>query len=193
MHLVIYGPEGSGKGTQAKLLSKKLNLPIITTGDLVRKEAQNSRSYLGEAARRALLEGRYLADKDIYLLISKRLKSPSVKKGFILDGFPRTINQAIFLEKIVSGQGYRIDKFIYLRLSDKAAVARLKKRKRKAFLGSTVLHDDPKKVITRLKSYRKMEKEILEYYRKKNIVLEIDASSSIEEVFKDIVENLCFL
>lgn len=189
MHLVVYGPEGSGKGTQAHLLSEKLKLPLITTGDLVREAAKDDKNYLSEIAKQALTNGKYLTDKDICLLLSEKLEKPGIMKGFILDGFPRTISQALFLGKVLSKKG-GIDKFIYLRLSDKQAIERLKKRKRIAFEGSKVLHDDPQKVRRRLESFRKMEKEILDFYEKQNLVLEIDASLSIEEIFNNIIKGL---
>jgi adenylate kinase len=189
MRLIIYGPEGSGKGTQAHLLSEKLKLPVITTGDLVREAAEKDKGYLGKAARRVLTSGEYLNDKDVNLLLSKKLENPLIKKGFILDGFPRTIGQAIFFDKIVSKMG-GIDRFIYLCLSDTHAVDRLVKRKRKAFGGSKVLHDDPQKIRKRLESFRRMEKKILDFYKKKKVVLEIDGSSSVAKVFEDIRKGM---
>lgn len=190
MHLVFYGPEGSGKGTQAKLLSDELGLPLFTAGDLVRQEAANNKSALSEMCRKVLSEGKYLPDKQINLLLARKLTSEKARRGFILDGFPRTIEQAKFLDEVLQKIGIALDKFIYLRLSDAEAVKRLAKRKRTLFGGSKILHDAPERVKQRLNVYRKKEGDVLRFYRQKNITLQVDASKKINEVFDDIVSGL---
>ncbi len=190
MHLVFYGPEGSGKGTQAKLLSEKLGVPILTAGDLVRHEAESSKSALGDICRKVLSEGKYLPDKQINLLLARKLTSEKESKGFILDGFPRTFEQAKFLEKVLHKVGTKLDKFIYLKLSDDEAVKRLAKRKRTLFGGSNINHDTPQRVKQRLNVYRKKEKDVLRFYRPKNITLQVDASKKVNEIFDDIVSGL---
>jgi len=190
MHLVFYGPEGSGKGTQAKLLSEKLGVPILTAGDLVRHEAESSKSALGDMCRKVLSEGKYLPDKQINLLLARKLTSEKESKGFILDGFPRTFEQAKFLEKVLHKVGTKLDKFIYLKLSDDEAVERLAKRKRTLFGGSNINHDTPQRVKQRLNVYRKKEKDVLRFYRPKNITLQVDASKKVNEIFDDIVSGL---
>lgn len=190
MHIVIYGPEGSGKGTQAKLLGEKLNTPVYTTGDLVREAAQKDKSELGDICRKVLSEGKYLPDDKVSLLILGKLKGSEAKKGFVLDGFPRTVGQAQFLEKLTNEEGFDIDRFIYLKLSDEESVKRLVKRKRILFGGSNILHDDPERVKQRLLVYRKNEKEVLKFYEIRNLVLEVDAGQTVEKVFSDIVLGL---
>lgn len=190
MHLAFYGPEGSGKGTQAKLLSDKLGLPLFTAGDLVRQEAANNKSALSEMCRKVLSEGKYLPDKQINLLLARKFTSEKACRGFILDGFPRTFEQAKFLDEVLQKAGKALDKFIYLRLSDAEAVKRLAKRKRTLFGGSKILHDAKERVKQRLNVYRKKEKDVLRFYRQKNITLQVDASKKINEVFDDIVSGL---
>ncbi len=190
MHIIIYGPEGSGKGTQAKLLSKKLKLPIFTAGDLVRNEATNDKGRLGHAAKLALTSGQYLSDKDMFSLLQKQLATREAKTGFILDGFPRTKEQARSLLKEIDKLGFQIDKLIYLKLSDKEAKGRLLKRKRPLFAGSKLLHDTPERIEKRLKTYRALEKEVIRLFRKKNLLLTVDGSNTPEEVFKDILIGL---
>ena len=85
MHIVFFGPEGSGKGTQAKLLSDKLGLPILTSGDLVRDAATNDRGIIGEVCRQALSEGKYVADSEMFVLWKHRLKQPDALGGWIMD------------------------------------------------------------------------------------------------------------
>lgn len=190
MHIILYGPEGSGKGTQAKLLSEKYHVPIYTSGDLVRETAVKDKTELGDVCRKALTDGTYVPDKEMFQLWENRLKTREAKKGFILDGFPRNIIQAVFLIDKITGYGYGIDKAVYLKLSDEDAVARLSKRHRSLFPGSTVNHDDPVRVRQRLASYRLKEKDLLEFFRKKNLLLAVDASGSVEEVSGRIEEGL---
>lgn len=190
MHLIIYGPEGSGKGTQAELLSKQLKLPIYTSGDLVRERAKNDPGRLGDVCRQALKEGKYVKDEDMFLLWGNILKSDEAKKGFILDGFPRTLSQAKFLLLETNKNGYSVDKVIFLNLTDEVSIERLSKRARKLFEGSSINHDDPERVKARLNIYRKEEKPLLEFFRGKGMLLEIDASGTIEKIQKEIFDKL---
>lgn len=190
MHLVIYGPEGSGKGTQAKLLSEKLALPIYTSGDLVREVAASKSERIGKACREALRTGKYVSDRQMFVLWGKKLETKEAKKGFILDGFPRNINQVKFLMKTVARYGYSLERVIYLKLNDEEALERLAKRHRPLYSGSTIDHDDPERVRKRLKIYRQEEEKALDFFRKENLLLEVDADKSISEVFDEIVERL---
>lgn len=190
MYFVLYGPEGSGKGTQAKLLGEKLKLPVYTTGDLVREAAANDKTVLGDMCRKVLTEGKYLPDEEVSQLVSKKITGSEAKKGFVLDGFPRSLNQAKFLDETMKKGGLNLSRLIYLKLSDDEAIKRLSKRKRTLFAGSNILHDDPQRVKARLSVYHKNEKEILDFYRKKNLILEADAQQSVEDVFADIVSGL---
>jgi len=189
MHLIIYGPEGSGKGTQAQILSRELNLPVLTSGDLVRKAAEmNNR--IGRICRLALESGSYVQDDIMYQLWRDKLKEPQSKKGFILDGFPRNINQAEFLVSYVDKIGYAIDEFIYLNISDNEAYDRLIIRKRKLFPGSRISHDTPGRIRKRLKEYRQMEQELVNYFKNLGILLQVEGNRSVEEVSQAILDFL---
>lgn len=190
MHLVIYGSEGSGKGTQARLLSQKLGIPIYTSGDLVRAEAAKEKGALGDVCRQALSGGTYVTDAHMFLLWGNKLKSEEAQKGFILDGFPRTVHQAEFLLQKGKEAGYEIDKVIYLKLTDEEAVKRLVKRDRKLYEGSTISHDSPERVQARLSQFRKEEEKIVTFFRKKNMVLAIHGENTREQVFHDILTGL---
>lgn len=186
MHLIIYGPEGSGKGTQAAILSQKLNLPIFTSGDLVRETAEKDQGELGRVCTDALKMGKYVPDEIMYKLWKNILASKRAKKGFILDGFPRTLLQAKFLMQETKKFGYSIDRIIYLKLNDEEALKRLALRGRKLFAGSNINHDVAERVKERLKIYRSKEKELLEFFRKANLLSEVDASKSVAEVANEI-------
>lgn len=190
MHFIFYGPEGSGKGTQAKLLSVKLGLPVYTTGDLVRETAAKDNNQLGNVCRKVLTEGKYLPDAKVSKLVENKLTSNEAKKGFILDGFPRTLGQAKFLEETLRKNRYNLDNFIYLKLSDEKAIDRLAKRKRTLFGGSNILHDDLQRVKNRLAVFREKEKEVLKFYRERGLTLEVNGAQSIEAVFGDIILGL---
>lgn len=190
MHLIIYGPEGSGKGTQAKHLSEKYGLPIITSGDLVRQTAATERGKLGTDCRQALSTGKYVSDETMFVLWKNKLTEPSAAKGFILDGFPRNLAQSKFLIDTSGSCGYEIDKFIYIKISNDEAYKRLIKRNRKLFEGSSVSHDTPERIALRLNTYRREEKKVLDYFRKTGKLLEIPGEKSVEEVFQSIVDSL---
>lgn len=190
MYLVIYGPEGSGKGTQANLLSQKYSLPVYTSGNLVRKAAKTNSGSIGQAYREALEKGVYVEDKNMFLLWEKILKSKEARHGFILDGFPRNLNQAKFLTKILEKKGIILTKFIYLKLSPKESTRRLLARGRKLFTGSKVSHDTPAKIKQRLKTYRQEEKKVLDFFSEQRLVLTINGDKSIGRVFNQINKGL---
>ncbi|OGG15080.1 hypothetical protein A2773_04280 [Candidatus Gottesmanbacteria bacterium RIFCSPHIGHO2_01_FULL_39_10] len=190
MHIVFYGPEGSGKGTQAKLLSQKLKLPLITFGDLVRDAAKNDQGMVGDAARYALLEGRYLANSEAFVLWKKRLKETDAQKGWIIDGFPRTIEQARFLTDKIEKYGYALDFVIYLFISEKETLSRLSKRQRKLFAGSNINHDEPERIKKRLADYKKNEKEIINYFTKMGVLLKINGEDTVENIHQKILQKL---
>lgn len=189
MHLIIYGPEGSGKGTQAKLLSDKLKIPVLTSGDLVREKAKQH-DKLGKICLQALEEGKYVDDDTMILLWKDKLSSEGAKKGFILDGFPRNLHQAEFLLNEVAKFGYSIDRFIYIKISDEEAFKRLAKRERKLFEGSTISHDTPQRIKKRLEVFHAMQIPLVDYFKQKSLLSEIDGSQKIEEVFNSVIGNL---
>lgn len=190
MHLIVYGPEGSGKGTQAKQLSKKFHLPVYTSGDLVRKAAQEDSGLIGVACRRALQSGRYVGDSEMFVLWKNKLRDKEAQKGFILDGFPRNLRQSKFLMRKVDKYGYGIDRFIYLSLTDTQSTKRLLARHRSLFDGSTESHDTPQRIRERLSTFRNQEKEIVDFFRDKNLLLEVNAQQPVGKVLEDIVKGL---
>ncbi|MBI2617366.1 nucleoside monophosphate kinase [Candidatus Gottesmanbacteria bacterium] len=192
MHIVIYGPEGSGKGTQAKLLSQKLSVPVYTSGDLVREAATHDTGPLGRVCKEALTEGKYVPDNEMFLLWERKLHTGQAKKGFILDGFPRNRSQAEFLFKEIKKSGYNLDRVIYLSISDKEAILRLSKRKRKLFAGSTINHDERERVKKRLEAYRGKEASLLKFFQEKKLLTQINAKGTVEEVFQKILTSLGF-
>ena len=187
MHIVFYGPEGSGKGTQAKLLADELHVPILTSGDLVRDAAANDKGIIGEVCRGALSEGKYVADSEMQVLWKWRLKEDDAKGAWIMDGFPRNIDQAKFLDDKIDKYGYKVELVFYLNLPEEESMKRLLARARPLHAGSTELHDSPERIKSRLALYKESEKDVIEFYRQKGILVEIDANHSVEEVHKAIL------
>ncbi|MBI2404633.1 nucleoside monophosphate kinase [Candidatus Gottesmanbacteria bacterium] len=189
MHIVFFGPEGSGKGTQAKLLSEKLHSAILTSGNLVRDAAANDKGIIGEVCRQALAEGKYVADSEMFVLWKWRLKDEDARNGWIMDGFPRNVEQAKFLEDKLSKHGFKIDKVIYLALSEEESYRRLISRGRPLHPGSSELHDSPERIKQRLEIYKQGEQAVLDYYKNQGVLVEINADQSIEDVHKDIMKQ----
>jgi len=190
MHIVFYGPEGSGKGTQAKLLAQALHLPILTSGDLVRDAAANDKGIIGEVCRQALVEGKYVADSEMFVLWKWRLKEEDAKGEWIMDGFPRNVEQAKFLDDKTDKYGYTVEKVIYLNLTEEESLKRLLARVRPLHPGSIETGDTPERIKTRIAMYKEGEKDVLDFYRTKGALVEINADQSIEDVHKDIMRHI---
>jgi adenylate kinase len=190
MHIVFYGPEGSGKGTQAKLLAEAMHLPILTSGDLVRDAAANDKGIIGEVCRQALQEGKYVADSEMFVLWKWRLKEEDAKGGWIMDGFPRNVEQAKFLADKIDKYGYKVEKVIYLNLSETESIARLARRARPLHPGSIETGDTPERIKTRLAIYKESEKDVLDFYRSQGALIEINADQTIEQVHADIMQKI---
>ena len=190
MHILMYGPEGSGKGTQAKLLSEKLKIPILTSGDLVRDAATNDKGMIGDVCREALSEGKYVADSEMYVLWKRRLKQDDAKNDWIMDGFPRNVDQATFLDDKLSKYGYKVEAVFYLNISEEESLKRLIKRARPLHPGSSELHDSPERIKSRLQIYKEGKEQVLEYYKKQGVLYEVSAEQSVEDVHKAIMEHV---
>jgi len=185
MFIIFYGPEGSGKTTQAKMLAQKLDLPYLGSGDLVRKYAAEDRGIMGDVCRESLQLGHYVADSEMFVLWKHRLKQPDVQDGWVLDGFPRNHSQAEFLDNKLDKYGKKLDFVFYIKVSPEESVTRLLKRGRRSPDGS--LHDSEEKVNERLRLYSKGEEGVLKIYKEKGILLEVDGERTIEEIHQEIL------
>lgn len=176
MNIVILGPQGSGKSTQAWLIAQKLNLPLLDVGDFLRLKAQEPTN-LGRKVKETVERGMLLDDAILIGLASEELKNPKYREGAVIDGAPRTFNQAKLMDSIVG-----IDKVFYLSVPDEVNIERLLKRGRK--------DDTPELIKKRLTLYHENTQPALSYYREKRILSEIDGTKTTEEVFKDILAHL---
>lgn len=174
MNIIIMGPQGSGKTTQARLLAEKLGVPLIVVGDIFRELAKEDMEQ-GRQVQEVLKRGELVSDEETIDIVTKRLSLPDCAKGFVLDGFPRNLVQAQDLAK-------KIDKVFYLKVSDKMGIERLLLRGRL---------DDTKDLIEkRLEIYHQETEPVLEFYKKQGVLEEVNGESTIEEIFRDILKRL---
>jgi adenylate kinase len=186
MYIIFYGPEGSGKSTQAKKTAETLNLPYLGSGDLVRKYAADDKGIMGDICRESLSKGYYVPDSEMYVLWKHRLKLPDVQNGWVLDGFPRNPSQAEFLEDKLDKYGKKIDFVFYLDVSEEESIRRLLKRSRVNPDGK--IHDTEEKIKQRLKLYKKGEEDVLKLYEEKGVLKHINGEQSIDEIFSSVME-----
>lgn len=179
MKLLLIGIQGSGKSTQGNLLSKKLSIPYLSTGHIFR-EISKEKTNLGRYLKEVMNTGALIPDDITIDIVNEYLANPSYKKGYILDGFPRTLHQA---ESFSNG----IDKVIYLKVSDKEALWRLSYRGK----NGTFREDDTLAAIRkRIKLFHEVTKPVISYYKKKGILVEIDGEKKIEQIHSDIMSNV---
>jgi adenylate kinase len=177
--LVLVGPPGAGKGTQAGTLSEKLGVPHISTGDLFRAHIGDGTD-LGRSVQAFLDEGKLVPDEVTNEMVRERLADEDTSGGFILDGFPRNIAQAEVLDKILAESGHKLDAVVSFQIDEDVVVARLLGRGRK---------DDNEEVIRhRQHVYRSETEPLLNYYR--DIVLTIDAVGEVNEVTNRVLNAL---
>ncbi len=185
MRILLLGPQGSGKGTQAQRLSAELGIPHIATGDIFR-EAIASRSDLGERIRPIYEVGRLVPDDLTIELIRERLAREDVTAGFILDGFPRTMAQAEALDALLRELESDLDVVLYFQLDDETAMARMLGRAERE--GRT--DDTPQAMRRRLETYHRETEPLAEYYRAKDVLVPLRAERTIDEVWAEIGEAL---
>ncbi len=212
MNLILLGAPGAGKGTQAKLIVSKYGIPQISTGDMLR-EAVAKQTELGKKAKEYMDKGELVPDEVVIGIVKERLAQPDCEKGFILDGFPRTLKQAEALDGILDELGKKIDAVINVAVPEEEIVRRIVNRRTCRNCGA-VYHliynppqepgkcdkcggelyqrDDDKEetVKERLRVYKAQTEPLIDYYSKKGLVYNVDGTKSIEEVFKEIEEIL---
>lgn len=174
--LIFLGPPGAGKGTQAQILAELLQLPHISTGEIIR-EAIALGTPLGQKTQAYVEKGELVPDALLLDLVRDRLAQPDAQKGWILDGFPRTVNQASFLDNILKELNQTCE-CINLEVPDEVVVARMMGRGRK--------DDTPETIRTRLEIYRNETAPLIGYYRERSALSSINGDRSLEEVTESL-------
>ncbi len=212
-NLIILGPPGAGKGTQADLLTQRYKIPHISTGDMFREILKNNQSQLSQEIKVYVQKGELVPDNLVLEMVRTRLQEDDVKNGFILDGFPRTKAQAEGLDEILTSLNKQLDLAIYLKTSYETILDRLTGRRVCLHCGANyhVKYSPPKQegicdrcggelyqreddkeetIRKRLEIYESQTKEIIDYYRDKGILFTVSGDLPAKDVFKKVEEKL---
>jgi adenylate kinase len=187
MRLILLGPPGSGKGTQAQRLVHRHGIVQLSTGEMLRA-AVAAQTPVGLKAKDIMASGGLVPDEIVVGIISDRLDQPDAAKGFILDGFPRTVPQAEALDELLKKKHMRLDAVIELRVNESALLQRVETRVAEMLArGEEVRIDDTQEVLTkRLASYRSMTEPLIHYYSERRKLLTVDGMMTIEHVTREI-------
>ena len=212
MKIIMLGSPGAGKGTQAKMIAAKYNIPHISTGDIFRANIKNG-TELGAKAKEYMDKGLLVPDELVVDLVIDRFKEPDCKNGYVLDGFPRTIPQAEALDKALTAIGESVDYAINVEVPDENIVRRMGGRRACVGCGATyhivysptkvegkcdtcggdlIIRDDdkPETVQNRLAVYHEQTQPLIDYYTNKGIIAEVDGTQDMNDVFAAIVKIL---
>lgn len=191
MRLILLGPPGAGKGTQAQRLVTRHGIVQLSTGDMLREAVKNG-TPIGLKAKAVMDAGQLVSDDIVIGIISDRIDQPDAAKGFILDGFPRTVAQADALAGILADKGLKLDAVIELKVDQEKLVDRILQRAREtAARGEAVRKDDDPVVFkTRLEAYNRDTAVVAPYYAERGLLVAIDGMRPIDEVTQAISEVL---
>ena len=191
MKLIFLGPPGAGKGTQAKILTEKYGIPQLSTGDMLRS-AVAAGTEIGKKAKSIMDAGGLVSDEIVNQIVSDRIDEPDCKKGFILDGYPRTVGQAEALQKILASKHTKLDAVIELVVDQNALVDRMKNRVAETIAaGGKVRSDDnPEAFAKRLVEYSEKTAPLSQFYAKTGLLKKIDGMAPVKEVTSAIEKIL---
>jgi adenylate kinase len=185
MRIIFLGPPGSGKGTQAKLLSERLGVPAISTGEILR-EAVRLGTPLGLRAKAVMEAGELVSDDLMISLIQDRLAKADASRGFILDGFPRTAQQALALEQLLSGNGQALSSVVNLSVPDAVVVDRLHGRA----VEQGRLDDRPETILERLRVYQEKTEPLVDFYRGRRLLNDVTGTGDVAAISDRIDQAL---
>ncbi|NLX61423.1 MAG: adenylate kinase [Tissierellia bacterium] len=212
MRLVLLGPPGAGKGTQASAIISKYSIPHISTGDIFRENIKKGTD-LGKQVEAYMNKGLLVPDELVVSIVKDRLTKEDCKEGFLLDGFPRTVNQAEALDEELKNMNLKLDKVINIKVGKDILIERAIGRRICKNCGATFhikfnppkeenvcdkcggeLHqrddDTVETVEKRIEVYHEQTKPLIDYYDKKGLLLNVDGSKPVEEVFNEIIASL---
>jgi adenylate kinase len=183
MRLILLGPPGAGKGTQAQRLVSKHGIVQLSTGDMLRA-AVRAGTPVGTQVKDIMDRGDLCPDELVVAIVADRIQEPDAKNGFILDGFPRTVAQAAALEHMLHEKHMELDGVVELQVDEGALIRRIESRIAETLARGEPLRkdDDPEVLKTRLHAYRNQTAPLIEYYRDKGLLRSVDGMASIDEV-----------
>jgi adenylate kinase len=185
MRLILMGPPGAGKGTQAKFVADHFGIPAISTGDIFRANVSRG-TPLGIKAKTYMDAGDYVPDEVTNLMVRNRIDEPDAKPGFLLDGYPRTVAQVEELDGMIAFTGHKLDAAVVLTVDDEEIVQRLLQRAQVEGRA-----DDTEDVIRRRQEvYAEQTEPLIDVYRKRGIILEVDGMGDVDDVTQRIFDAL---
>jgi len=185
VNLILFGPPGAGKGTQAKFLVKKLNNFQLSTGDMLRDEIKKD-TEIGKKIVNNMNDGKFIEDEIVNKLLKNAIFDPNKKNKLIFDGYPRNINQAINLENLLNESSQKLDYIFFFNVSKETIIKRVEKRK----ILEKRSDDDTSTILKRYDIYMKETKPVLDFYTSKKGFYEIDGSLNIEQITNKIDDIL---
>ena len=191
MKLVLLGPPGAGKGTQAMRLVERLAIPQLSTGDMLRAAASTG-TPIGRKVEEVMQAGGLVSDDLMVAIVRERISQPDSKDGFILDGFPRTMAQGVALDDILSNLGFNLDRVLELKVDEEALLSRILERAREAKArGKSVRADDNEEALkVRLDLYRRQTEPLTDYYRSQGVLRSVDGLQPIDTVAALLLEAI---
>jgi adenylate kinase len=183
MRLILLGPPGAGKGTQAERLTARHGIAKLSTGDMLRSAAAVG-TPVGKKAKDIMSRGELVPDDVVVAIIAERIGEPDARKGFVLDGFPRTVPQAEALERLLAERGIDLDAVVELKVDEAKLLDRIENRiaETKAKGDATRSDDNPEVLRSRLEAYRRQTAPLVEHYRQKGMLRTVDGMRAIPEV-----------
>ena len=187
MILIFFGPPGAGKGTQSKLIANYFNIPHLSTGDILRKKILK-KDELSKKIKDIMDKGLLVSDDILNQIVSDRIDNQDCLKGFILDGYPRTMNQALFFNSTLDSKKLRITKIFNINIDEKIIIQRLNSR----FSIENRLDDEEKIIQTRISKYLSETKQLLDFYKNQNLsnYCVINGNQEIQKIKVDIIKIL---
>lgn len=191
MRLIFLGPPGAGKGTQAARIVAKHGIPQLSTGDMLRAAVANG-TPIGQKAKAVMDAGGLVSDEIVIGIVADRIEEADARKGFILDGFPRTLAQAEALDRMLDGKGLKLDAVLELRVDQTKLVDRIVRRAEEARAAGQPVRkdDDPEVFKTRLEAYNRDTAVVAPYYEKRGQLTAIDGMQPIDSVSQAITDAL---
>ena len=191
MRLIVFGPPGAGKGTQAQRLAERHSIPQLSTGDMLRA-AVTEGTETGRRVDAIMDRGELVPDDVVNQMVSDRIDQEDWRKGFILDGFPQTVAQAESLTAMLEQRGVRLDAVIELKVDETSLVERMEKRVADTLAaGGTARSDDNRDTfVRRLDAYRNKTEPLLDYYRRRRELITVDGMQGIDDVAREIEDVL---